>query len=80
MLGEIGTRVIVREVKAVGGEDEEGIVKIWLVELESEEEKQEIIKVKNRLKGTQVRIDEDKTRRERMINRLLLGKAWEERK
>ncbi|XP_051161830.1 golgin subfamily A member 6-like protein 22 [Leptopilina boulardi] len=80
VLEEIGVKVNIREVKPVGREDEEGRVGMWLVELGSEEEKQEIMRAKSKLRGTEVRIDEDRTRRERWINKVLLGKAWEERR
>lgn len=46
---------------------ETGTLKLWLVELGSEEEKMEVIKLKGRVKGSVIRIDEGRTWRKRKI-------------
>lgn len=51
-------------VKGRGGEDEEN-PKLWLVELESVEEKRKVMRLKKQLKGRRERIEEDNTNRER---------------
>lgn len=65
-------------VKALG-RGEYGVPKLWLVELGSEEEKMDVMRVKGRLKGSVIRIDEDRSWRDRRMVWLLRERAWTER-
>lgn len=75
---DIGATVEVKEIKGVG-EAEDGKMRVWVVELGDEGQKKEIMKLKNRLKGREERIYEDRTPEERRVRWLLERKAGEER-
>lgn len=78
VLAWVGVNVSVGMVKALG-RGEYGVPKLWLVELGSEEEKMDVMRVKGRLKGSVIRIDEDRSWRERRMVWLLRERAWTER-
>lgn len=78
VLAWVGVNVSVGMVKALG-RGEYGVPKLWLVELGSEEEKMDVMRVKGRLKGSVIRIDEDRSWRDRRMVWLLRERAWTER-
>ncbi|XP_043478191.1 golgin subfamily A member 6-like protein 22 [Leptopilina heterotoma] len=78
VLEDIGTDVKIIGLNGVGGEDKEK-PKVWIVQLENEEQKMEVISAKYKLKGRKEIIEEDKTWKERVISRKLEQKKWEER-
>ncbi|XP_043475697.1 uncharacterized protein LOC122507179 [Leptopilina heterotoma] len=78
VLAWVGVNVSVKMVQALG-KGEYGVPKLWLVELGSEEEKMDVMRVKGRLKGSVIRIDEDRCWRERRMLWLLRERAWTER-
>lgn len=64
LLGDIGAEVKVEEVSRVGGGKGK---EIWLVRLEKEEQKREVMRKKKFLKGRNEKITEDLTWRERKM-------------
>lgn len=78
LLEEIGVKAEVKNVRGVGGREEENF-KIWVAELGNEEQKRQVLKRKSQLRGRRERIEEDRTWKERRIRFLLEEKVWEER-
>ncbi|XP_043470437.1 golgin subfamily A member 6-like protein 22 [Leptopilina heterotoma] len=77
VLEDIGTDVKIIGLNGVGGEDKEK-PKVWIVQLENEEQKMEVISAKNKLRGRKEIIEEDKTWKERVVSRKLDQRKWEE--
>ncbi|CAG5096827.1 Protein of unknown function [Cotesia congregata] len=75
---KIGVEGGKRNMRKIGGIDKEG-KSLVLIEMEGLEKKREVMMAKSKLKGEKVRIEDDLTREERRIQRLIMEEARKER-